>query len=225
MLSDTPDPASCTHTAPVSRTHGRIFTQEQHAPHARATPLNPAGMSVSQSVSKSVNQSVNYTYSSHLWLIRCLLTLIVRVSTQDYIQLFSKKLGDIHKIILPKLVYHVQAAPLLKCCSGAGEGPKHGSSSIRTRLALSLSLGAPQTAAHRRSRAERIWWQSRLSVLAGPQTPTARTPSEYDPVACTACDLLYRRHAAACAFPSHEEEEDRKSVCIVMAEQLSGFTS
>ena len=49
--------------------------------------------------------SVDYTFSSHLGLIRCL-TLIVRVSTQHDIHTFTEKLGNKHKIILPKKLNH-----------------------------------------------------------------------------------------------------------------------
>jgi hypothetical protein len=53
----------------------------------------------------SVSQSVHYIFPSHLGLIRCL-TLIVRVSTQHYIDTFTIELKYHDKIVLPKELYH-----------------------------------------------------------------------------------------------------------------------
>lgn len=56
----------------------------------------------------SVNLSVIYNFSSRLRLIT-LLTLTVRVSTQPHIETFTARLGDIHKMILPKDMHHASS--------------------------------------------------------------------------------------------------------------------
>ena len=118
-----PCASASTGLQPRSNAHRDPATRQSPAPLVLTTPACGAARcsicshrpSPLQPVSQSVNQPVSYTFSSHLLLNRCL-TLIIRVSNQHHIQIFTQKLGGIHTIFLAQGLYY-RHTPVTSCIS------------------------------------------------------------------------------------------------------------